>query len=34
MYVAAWEFKQEHEWQLHKESLVYDVIKPTQRNYK
>ncbi|MCA6482417.1 MAG: fumarate reductase/succinate dehydrogenase flavoprotein subunit [Sediminibacterium sp.] len=34
MYVAAWEFKQEHDWQLHKESLVYDVIKPTQRNYK
>jgi succinate dehydrogenase / fumarate reductase flavoprotein subunit len=34
MYVSAWEFKQEHDWQLHKESLVYDVIKPTQRNYK
>ncbi|MFM9020486.1 MAG: fumarate reductase/succinate dehydrogenase flavoprotein subunit [Sediminibacterium sp.] len=34
MYVAAWEFKQEHDWQLHQESLVYDVIKPTQRNYK
>ena len=34
MYVAAWEFKEEHNWQLHKESLVYDVIKPTQRNYK
>ena len=34
MYVAAWEFKEEHNWQLHKESLVYDVNKPTQRNYK
>ncbi len=34
MYVAAWEFKQEHEWELHKEELVYDVIKPSQRNYK
>jgi succinate dehydrogenase / fumarate reductase flavoprotein subunit len=34
MYVAAWEYKEEHNWQLHKESLVYDVIKPTQRNYK
>lgn len=34
MYVAAWEFKDEHNWQLHKEPLVYDVIKPTQRNYK
>ena len=34
MYVAAWEFKKEHEWELHKEELVYDVIKPSQRNYK
>jgi succinate dehydrogenase / fumarate reductase flavoprotein subunit len=34
MYVAAWEYKEEHNWQLHKESLVYDVIKPSQRNYK
>jgi succinate dehydrogenase / fumarate reductase flavoprotein subunit len=34
MYVAAWEYKAEHEWQLHKEELVYDVIKPSQRNYK
>ncbi len=34
MYVAAWEYKTEHEWQLHKEELVYDVIKPSQRNYK
>ncbi len=34
MYVAAWENKSEHEWQLHKEELKYDVIKPSQRNYK
>ena len=34
MYVAAWENKGEHEWQLHKEALNYDVIKPSQRNYK
>jgi len=34
MYVAAWEFKGEHQWDLHKETLNYDVIKPTQRNYK
>ncbi|MDB5247291.1 MAG: sdhA [Segetibacter sp.] len=34
MYVAAWEYKAEHEWQLHKEELQYDVVKPTQRSYK
>ncbi|WP_288072483.1 fumarate reductase/succinate dehydrogenase flavoprotein subunit [Hydrotalea sp.] len=34
MYVAAWEYKGEHNWELHKEPLQYDVIKPTQRNYK
>ena len=34
MYVAAWEAKAEHEWTLHKEPLKYDVIKPSQRNYK
>lgn len=34
MYVAAWEMKGEHQWELHKEPLNYDVIKPTQRNYK
>jgi succinate dehydrogenase / fumarate reductase flavoprotein subunit len=34
MYVSAWEYKQDHEWELHKETLNYDVIKPTQRNYK
>jgi len=34
MYVAAWEYKADHEWALHKEALNYEVIKPTQRNYK
>ena len=34
MYVSAWESKSEHEWELHKEELKYDVIKPSQRNYK
>ena len=34
MYVAAWENKGEHEWELHKEQLKYEVIKPSQRNYK
>lgn len=34
MYVAAWKYKAEHEWELCKEELKYDVIKPTQRNYK
>ncbi|MES2328741.1 MAG: fumarate reductase/succinate dehydrogenase flavoprotein subunit [Bacteroidota bacterium] len=34
MYVAAWEYAGESNWNLHKEVLNYDVIKPTQRNYK
>jgi len=34
MYVSAWESKGEHEWELHKEELRYEVIKPSQRNYK
>jgi len=33
-YVAAWEFKGEHQWELHKEDLVFDVAKPSQRSYK
>jgi succinate dehydrogenase / fumarate reductase flavoprotein subunit len=33
MYVAAWELKQDG-WQLHKESLQYEVVKPSQRSYK
>ncbi|GDX48115.1 succinate dehydrogenase flavoprotein subunit [Bacteroidota bacterium] len=35
MYVSAWEFKGvEHDPALHKEELNYEVIKPSQRNYK
>ena len=34
MYVASWELKSEGNWELHKEALNYEVIKPTQRNYK
>ncbi|HEY1022591.1 MAG TPA: fumarate reductase/succinate dehydrogenase flavoprotein subunit, partial [Flavisolibacter sp.] len=34
MYVAAWESRGENGWELHKEDLVYDVVKPSQRSYK
>lgn len=34
MYVSAWEFKGEHQWELHKEELNYEVVKPSQRSYK
>ena len=34
MYVAAWKYAGESDWTLVKEPLVYDVIKPSQRNYK
>jgi len=34
MYVAAWEWKSEHEWELHKEELRYEEVKPSQRSYK
>ncbi len=34
MYVSAWEMKGEHEWELHKEVLDYEVVKPSQRSYK
>ncbi len=33
-YVAAWELKGESNWDLHKEPLVFEVAKPTQRSYK
>lgn len=33
-YVAAWEYKQESEWQLNKEPLTFEIVKPTQRSYK
>ncbi|MNH26206.1 Fumarate reductase flavoprotein subunit [compost metagenome] len=33
-YVAAWEFKSESNWELHKEELKYENIKIAQRSYK
>lgn len=33
-YVAAWEYKGDHQWELHKEELKFEVAKPTQRSYK
>lgn len=34
MYVSAWEYKGDHNWELHKETLDYEVVKPSQRSYK
>ena len=34
MYVSAWQYKNYDDWELHKENLNYEVIKPSQRNYK
>jgi succinate dehydrogenase / fumarate reductase flavoprotein subunit len=33
-YVAAWENKGDSSWELHKEALNFDIVKPTQRSYK
>ncbi len=33
-YVAAWELKADHDWQLHKEELLFEVAHPSQRSYK
>jgi succinate dehydrogenase / fumarate reductase flavoprotein subunit len=33
-YVAAWEYKGDSNWELHKEKLEFEVAKPTQRSYK
>lgn len=33
-YVAAWEYKGESNYELHKEPLVFEEAKPTQRSYK
>ncbi|SMO54674.1 fumarate reductase/succinate dehydrogenase flavoprotein subunit [Solitalea koreensis] len=33
-YVAAWEFKAESNWELHKEELKFENIKIAQRSYK
>lgn len=34
MYVSVWKYKDGREWDLEKEALNYEVIKPSQRNYK
>ncbi|MEO7313037.1 MAG: fumarate reductase/succinate dehydrogenase flavoprotein subunit [Chitinophagaceae bacterium] len=34
MYVAAWEYKGDSSWELNKEPLDYEVVKPSQRSYK
>lgn len=34
MYAAAWEYKGDHNWELHKEDLKYELVKPSQRSYK
>lgn len=33
-YVAAWEMKGDNNWELHKEPLKFEIVKPTQRSYK
>ena len=33
-YVSAWKYKSEHEWELNKETLHFEIAKPTQRSYK
>lgn len=34
MFVAAWEYKGDSQFEMHKEDLVYDIVHPTQRSYK
>ncbi|CAN5227845.1 fumarate reductase/succinate dehydrogenase flavoprotein subunit [soil metagenome] len=33
-YVAAWEYKSDGGFEMHKEKLKFDVVKPSQRSYK
>jgi succinate dehydrogenase / fumarate reductase flavoprotein subunit len=33
-YVAAWESKGMDTWEMHKEDLSFEIVKPTQRSYK
>lgn len=33
-YVAAWEYKGDSDWQLNKEPLEFEIVKPAQRSYK
>lgn len=34
MYVAAWEYKGESQFEMHKEELNYEVVHPSARSYK
>jgi succinate dehydrogenase / fumarate reductase flavoprotein subunit len=34
MYVAAWEYKGDSQFELHKETLDYEVVHPSARSYK
>ena len=34
MFVSAWKYQSESQWELQKEELLYDVVKPSQRSYK
>ncbi|OJW77345.1 MAG: succinate dehydrogenase flavoprotein subunit [Bacteroidetes bacterium 46-16] len=34
MYVSAWEYKGDSQYEMHKEALDYEVVHPTQRSYK
>lgn len=34
LYVANWEYKGDHQWELQKEELEFEVAKPSQRSYK
>lgn len=33
-FVSAWEYKGESSWELHREELIFEVAKPSQRSYK
>ena len=33
-YVSAWEYNGENNWELNKEPLEFEIVKPTQRSYK
>lgn len=33
-YVSAWEYKGDAGWELNKEALEFEIVKPTQRSYK
>lgn len=33
-HVSAWEYQGDENWRMHKEPLEFELVKPTQRNYK